>query len=519
MTGSPELPENAQPDQQGEAPAGTDPAGTDPASTDPASTAPAPDAPRYAPPIPQQVAPPEEAWPQEHPQQYQQAWPQEHSQQYQQVWPQDPSRQAPHYGQPPQYAQPQPQQQQPPQYAQPQPQQQQPQQYAQPQQQQQYAQQQYAQYPSADPAQATHPQQFSPGTPYSPAPKRGLPTGAIIGIVAGAVVLLMIVGGLFALGALFDRSVGRIAGSGSGGSSSSVSPETAAAASAAVEEYLTALAAGDATTARKLAGGSASDTMLNDDVLAESLKRAPISDISVAPAVADDMGYGSVLVATASFSLGDTPVTREFRLWDYSDSWELEDALVRVSVYGFEGLGLTFNGEAAIGGSVALFPGVYQLGVETEEFGLSTDSDLFTLVDSSDAEALYEVKPELTPEATEVFRSLVSDSVEECLALDTLLTPCGFEVSEDSLYGPVPVEGTVKRSLSVTDQALLKSVTPVASYEAPSVVSGRDMFLTAETTVQATSGNTKKPEQVETTTYALVPYVDFSDEKPVVVWE
>ncbi|PRI11765.1 hypothetical protein B4915_04815 [Leucobacter massiliensis] len=325
------------------------------------------------------------------------------------------------------------------------------------------------------------------------------------------VLLLLIVGGVFFVSSALGRSP---AGSASGSDSEQSSAKTP---SAAVEEYLQALADGDATTARKLAGGSTSDRLLSDEVLARSNELAPITNISVDEEPSSESDYDAVVSAT--FDLGDTSVARDFRVYNsYSSGWQLSDAVLSTSLSAFDGLDLQINGVEAGGDRVTFFPGAYEFELGAEAFELDSDDKVFVIADQNDITSLYDVQPTLTEEATQTFRELVRASLEECLASTALTTPCGLDVSSELSDGSIPVADTAKRTLTPEGDAALKSLKPRTDYDNPTLVTSSD-YIRISTSIEADKDGQRVSGELMFGGDLLKPYVDFSEDKPTVTWQ
>ncbi|QIK64472.1 hypothetical protein G7068_15585 [Leucobacter viscericola] len=403
--------------------------------------------------------------------------------------------------QPPQPIQPQPIQ--PPQYAPPAdvPQ------YAQP------SQPQYAQPVQPQYAQQPMPPQYNgyPGQYGAPQPpKKGLSAGAIVGIVAGAVVLLMFVvfGGLIAFGA-FVSSV-----SGSSGSSDYAGEEPLGSPGDIVEEYLNALADGDAATARDIVGETSSNSMLSDEVLKKSLELAPMTNISVdEDSIQKDYDEATV---SASFDLGDKTITRDFTVWNnYDGEWELSDGLVDVSLSSFKSLGPIFNGVKITDDYVMVFPGTYEVDMSVEAFTIDSDSNRVTLADDSGYSSDNNFTPVLTEKASKLFTELVSNSLKECLALNTLKTPCGNNVDAKLADGSTVADGDIKRTLTTEGVADLQALKPRPDWQVPTSVSAPALV---DIDVSLTNENDKRSRWMFGGRL-LTPTVDFAAENPTVTWK
>lgn len=361
------------------------------------------------------------------------------------------------------------------------------------------------------PGQLGQPGQYPSGAPdpgHPAPPKKGLPTGAIIGIVAGGVVLLLlIIAGIVA--------IATITTSGSRGSGAAPAA-SAGSAPQAVEEYLTALADGDAELARSFVDGTSSDTLLTDEVLEKSIELAPITDIVVDEDATSESDSESVVSAT--FSIGDESVTRDFRVWNYSDEWQIFDGLVNLSVSSFDGLDVTVNGVEPGDDYARAFIGTYQIELGVEEFQVSGDTDTFTLATDEDSTAMYDIAPVLTEEATQEFRDLVRASLTECVALTSLSTPCGLDVTGPLSDGAVPVDGTIQRTITAEGEAALNALQAEPSYDTPTVVSSYD-YIQIDTTLEADKDGQRVSGDLLFGGNLLKPYVDFAQESPKVTWE
>ncbi|MBW8762506.1 MAG: hypothetical protein JF592_07955 [Microbacterium sp.] len=360
-------------------------------------------------------------------------------------------------------------------------------------------------YPPGGPA--AYPGAAAPGDPnapypgaypaagFAPAPKKPMSKGLLFGLIGGGAVVVL------AIAAAVIVPI--------------VTRPAKPSASEYVEQYLTALADGDAEKAVTYVENYGGDDLLTADVLKESLKLGKIDKIKVGKESEGE--YGDTQVAV-TFTIGDTKVDRTFDVNPSYDGTELTivDGLVSFSgLYGFEGLGLTVNGAEAPTDSVYVFPGTYQLAVGPEQFAIEGESTLVVASDD-DTEALYEVKPILSEAGTTSFRELVKASFAECLAMKTLDTPCGMNTSTMSQDGYTPVDGTVTRTIDAENQSKLDNLEAYVSERA--IVTTYD-YWGADITLQASNGSSTEPFEVLFGGEVLTPKVDFSAEMPSVVWE
>lgn len=340
--------------------------------------------------------------------------------------------------------------------------------------------------------------------------KKGLSTGAIIGIVGGSValVLVLIVGALALIG---------FAAAPSSSSSSSASPAAKMNPAETTELFLTAIAEGDANTARKIAGGSTSDVLLTDEALKAALTTAPIANIAVDTDNLVESSYEATVPVT--FDVGETTVMRDFKLFKSSNSWEIFDGFVSFSLDRFSGLDPQVNGlEVTSSSSLKAFPGAYTISLGVDSFKLDGTDDTFVLGTRDDADVFYELKPVLTDEAVATYRTMVAKSLGDCLALTTLTTPCGLEVSAELNGGEKVVDGTIVRKIDAEGEAKLKRLDPESSYDAPTVVSSYE-YIPVTTTAEVDNAGTRESGTLYGGGSLLKPTVDFAAEALEVVWE
>ena len=328
------------------------------------------------------------------------------------------------------------------------------------------------------------------------APRKPLSKGALFGIIGGAAAVVLIIAAAIIVPALLRGP--------------------AVTASDVVENYLTALSEGDAEAALEYVDTYGDDALLTDEVLAASLELGAIDDIEVEE-VSDSDDFESSVPVT--FTLGGEEVSRDFLVYNYTgddEEWHIADALISVSgFYGFEGLGLTVNGAEAPE-NAAVFPGTYELALGVEQFTIEGDTTTFVVASDADAEALWDLRPAITEDGTAQFRSLVRASVEECVAMNTLTTPCGLDLTGIDLDGATPVDGTVTRTITAEGQATLDSMT--AEVSSGAIVTSYDS-VDVEMTLQGDQGGSRLDFEVLFGGYLNSPTVDFAAETPVVTWE
>lgn len=290
------------------------------------------------------------------------------------------------------------------------------------------------------------------------------------------------------------------------------------AASDLVKAYLTALADGDAETALSLVtlGPNKTDTLLTHEMLAASLKLAPISEVSVK----ETPSTSGVIDVPATFTLGDRAVAHVFRVADISDEgWRVTNGTFLVELPYLQGLAPTVNGVEASGGIITLFPGGYQLGLGQRSFTLPESKEAILAVETADFRELSAAQPQLTDEAQSEFRSLVRASLEECNSLKTLTTPCGMELNDVRLPADhFPVEGSVTRTLTPEGSAALDALKPTGKGRQRSTVVSATPAIGVDMTFKAEKNGVQVPYR-KFGSVPNTPTVDFAAADPVVVWE
>ena len=333
-----------------------------------------------------------------------------------------------------------------------------------------------------------------PGTaPGGPAGPTKTSKGLIWGLVGGGAVVLIAVVLVVAL--LVVPAITR----------SSVT------ASDAVKSYLTAVSRGDAKEALRYVEGATDKALLTDAVLKQSNKLAPIQRISVTSA-GQTSNTGTV---RATYELGDRTVTTTYSAYRAKGQWKVGQAVIPVSFDTLKGLDATVNGVSVQDLSDAfVFPGTYKIELASTYFSLDGDSTL-PITGSDDASALYDLRASLNDSGVTAYRSLVRSAVEACVAMKTLATPCGMDITAINLSGAAPVEGAVTRTLTAEGSAALDAIEPESSGSVPTVVSSYDS-IDVDMSLQGSDGNT----------YTVLfggslarPTVDFGAADPQVVWE
>jgi len=245
--------------------------------------------------------------------------------------------------------------------------------------------------------------------------------------VVGVVVVALVVAGVVAVRGREPTGVPHVAGQ-------AKSPAQVGAG------YMTALAQGSAHDALAYVATKPESTVfLTDEVLAESAKLNPITDIAVLDSSQRyDHGTVTVRYRLAGTRVIDTyPVERfDNGFWFISTYGSLLDAVgfVEVGVDGLSTAGITLNDVEVEPGTnqIQLFPGTYRLGSTNPM--VTTSSVLVVPGLSSDFAVPLRLDPQLrlTPQAHETVVSALSTTLDRCLQETSLTTSCGLSVS--SIY-------------------------------------------------------------------------------------
>ncbi len=329
--------------------------------------------------------------------------------------------------------------------------------------------------------------QPGPGYPYAGAPgqqyaipanppprpkpkKKG--KGALVGVVAGAVVLVLVAGAA-ATYFLINRSA-----------PVSTEPDKATTSVAALQGYLDALAAGNADKAKLYAMNAPEDSpLLTTDFLKATVAKSPITEIQVD--ANKDVGTSAYL--SASYKLGSTVVQGNYQLTKVAKIWKLNSVVTSVDRPSYWGtLGVTINGTAAPATKLVMFPGVYQLATGTTLLGF--DQSTFT-VNAPDEyiAALSSSEPALTDAGKKLMISKAQAWLTQCLAVqDVNPKDCGMNtpLSDGATLAP----GSMKRTVDGST-APFSDGTPRVSYDDPKKIT-LSSYVSIKVTAADTAGYT-----------------------------
>ncbi len=344
----------------------------------------------------------------------------------------------------------------------------------------------------------------SVAAPPPPGRRSGLPLPAILGIVGGAVLLLVlvvIVGGIVLIAT--SRS-----GSGVGGAAVAT-PQSV------VRSYLTAIAAGRASTAQRyLTGDEAESPLLTAAVLQQSRSIAPISGISVGKPTGEQY-FPDVPVR---YRLGSRTVTATFHLYKRDSGYVITSGLARLPGSYLRGLDLTVNGVRTTmpDDGLRVFPGAYRLAITSPSLTLP-DTGPIPLT-GPDQRLQYDLlKPKLSDEGLATFRKLVTASVKKCLAQRTLAAGCGLSISSPLRDGVRVDQGSVRRSSTPELEAKLAHLEPTPDLDTPSLMSAA-VFKSPDVKATGTKGGVHGRFSLLFGPSFGTAYVDMSAEDLTVSW-
>lgn len=293
--------------------------------------------------------------------------------------------------------------------------------------------------------------------PPPPGRRTGLPLAAILAIVGGGVLLLVlvvIVGGIALIAA--SRS-------GSGAAASSATPQSV------VRSYLTAIAAGRASTAhRYLTGDEAESPLLTAAVLQQSRSIAPISGVSVGKGTATDYSAD----VPARYRIGSRTVTATFHLYKQDSGYVITSGLGRIPASYLKGLDVTVNGFRTTmpDDGLRVFPGAYRIAIASPSLTLAGDDEID--LTGPDQTLQYDLlKPKLSDAGLATFRKLVKASVKRCLAQRTLAAGCGLSITSPLRDGVRVDQGSLRRSSTPELEAKLDHLEPTPDLDTPSLMS------------------------------------------------
>lgn len=357
----------------------------------------------------------------------------------------------------------------------------------------------------------------------------GRSTGLILGIIAGAAVLALVIAAIWIAVSSGDDEEAEAAeddtteaSEDDEGAEEPEQDHSPATPSGVVEGYLTALAEGDLDEAFSYLEADPRDQFLTDELIHESLELAPISDIDV-----DESADSEELMQPISFSytVGDESFSAELQVMQQHDTDEyliMEHYSVS-TLRPFESstLNISINGEEPSGSEQDLLMGLaYQVDVAHENFRLEqTDDDGLMLAEETSM-SFHNNEIVLTEEAEEQWRTLIQEEAAECLEATTREAGCGLDLPE-TVSGAEVIEDTVDRQISTSVQQTLDTLSVRQDYSNPNLATTDDAVgpVDVEYDCADGSGSGRCELLYGEGEYLDRPVVDMAAEELEVVWE
>ena len=278
------------------------------------------------------------------------------------------------------------------------------------------------------PAPAGPPPGPIPGPIPQPGPPRRRGKGLLIlGVVALALILIGITTALVLRQEQPNVQPQRTASQAPTGTATdppTSAPPAGPLASDAVSGYLTALAAGDAATALSFAANPVQPgPFMTDKVLAESLKRAPITDIDV-PAVEDQQAT----TVPTTYRLGKTAVSTSYDVEKVSGVWKLAavSKTIDLGLVRSPSIPMLINGVQVNSDFVDLLPGSYAFTAASPNLTYGS-RNVVVIKDPNDYANVLDLRPSLSDQGRKNVASLANRSYDACLRTKVARPPnCPF---------------------------------------------------------------------------------------------
>ncbi|HEY9294485.1 MAG TPA: hypothetical protein VIP98_24650 [Microlunatus sp.] len=293
-----------------------------------------------------------------------------------------------------------------------------------------------------------------------------------------------------------------------------------------VQNYLDAIASGDADTAiGNLAQQPDTTAAMTADVLAASNKTAPITDIEVART------ERTARSVKTSYNIGDTTVQTSYQVVPNDGGFRITAGYLIMDVSSLPGgLSYRLNGAELGGDRIALFPGTYTLTTPGDYLSLGQGAT-FTVKSPTESSTPV-VEPAITEAGLKAIREQVSDAVSGCLKSTRLHAGCGLTVGKDGPNGTRAADGTISRTLPGSGRKQLAGLDVWPQPGKPSVARTIGLNTTVDTSAICVrekkvkkKGNKPKTRKIKqgctltgTGTSLADVAVDLSKSTPVISW-
>ena len=186
------------------------------------------------------------------------------------------------------------------------------------------------------------------------------------------------------------------------------------------KKYLTAISEGRAEDAKRLLDRIAGDaSSLTNEVLKDSLTRAPITDIKIGEPAAEEDGRYDVSV---TYKVGDISASDNYKV--DPKNGKLATGLPSLNFHPLKRSDITVNGEVIKGSAniLKVFPGSYVVA-STNKY-LEIDENTVVLTNSRDKVPWSSLKPKASQAGIDLFREKVVSEAKACLASKAIDPGC-----------------------------------------------------------------------------------------------
>jgi hypothetical protein len=253
-----------------------------------------------------------------------------------------------------------------------------------------------------------------PAAPQPTGPVRRNRTLIILGVIALALILVAVTSALWiwrSQRAVDPQPPPSPAPSGTPSGLPTSAPP-AALASDAVAGYLKALAAGEAATALSYSADPIKPgPFVTDKVLAQSIKRAPISQIDV-PQVTDQQATS----VSATYRLGKTNVSTSYAVVKASGGWKLGavSKTIDLTLVRSPSIPMLINGVKVSSDYVDLLPGSYAFTAASPHLSYGS-RNVVTITDPNAYADVFNLRPSLSDHGRRTVIRLADKSYDACL--------------------------------------------------------------------------------------------------------
>ena len=338
-------------------------------------------------------------------------------------------------------------------------------------------------------------------------------TGLWVGI--GAVAVVVVVALVLALSGVFSGGGSGGTAGGAGGSGNSADPKETA--KTVATNYLTAISEGRAEDAKKLLHSiSYDDSLLTDEVLKDSLTRAPITDINVG----EPTGEYSAFKVPVTYKVGGESASDEYTVLTGS-SGKIATSPPELSLYSIKGVDITVNGVKAKSdeGSHAVFPGSYVVASANKYFEVEGKTTV-VVTSRNDHTSTSDLKLKVSQAGIDLFREKVVTEAKACLASKALDPGCNMAISGTLSDGSTVADGSLTRSQDPENASKLENVVPEPGLSVPTIISPNDLG-----SIKISGTCTKSGRTGECTLWGFGKGIRFpkvslnvAEENPKVIW-